>query len=379
MTHVTRGTWAVLGLLAAGLVLAEWLLGRTPPEVPAGVRLGGGLVLGAAVVLARVVPPAGLGLMILVQVAVVVGSVPLATDALAMAVIMYLCARHGGRATLWASGLLMPPAYVLTGAFLVNPGTEAVRRIEQAGLTTDPVAIVLLVLTVASPLALPWLLGVTLRWRARAQRGRVALLRAEAETEALEQQAQLARDVHDVVGHSLAVILAQADSVRYLEVATPPEVQGVLDTIADSARSSLTEVRQVLTADHVAPGPSDLDALIGAIPPTAATLSDRVVGQPRPLPPDTAAVARRVLQEMLTNALKHGRGGVVEVVRDWRDGLRLVVTNDVLAAADAPGEGMGLTSMRQRVTAAHGVLEVRRDAGRFAVDAWLPLHGGRPE
>jgi two-component system sensor histidine kinase DesK len=86
-----------------------------------------------------------------------------------------------------------------------------------------------------------------------------------------------------------------------------------------------------------------------------------------------------VLQEMLTNAMKHGNGGVIEVVRDWRDGLRLMVTNEVAGSTGPASDGMGLTSMRQRVTAAQGELELRRDAGRFAVDAWLPLHGGKPE
>jgi signal transduction histidine kinase len=376
---VTRATWARTGLLAVGVVLAEWLVGAPGGAGADGVRLAAGIALGVAVVLARVLPPAGLGAMFLLEAAVMVAGVTLTTDALAMGIVMYLCARHGGRATLWASGLLMPVAYVFTGAFLVNPGTEAARRIDQAGLTADPTAIVLLALTIASPLALPWLLGVTLRWRARAERGRVALMRAEVEAGTLEQQAQLARDVHDVVGHSLAVILAQADSVRYLDVATPPQVQGILDTIADSARGSLTEVRQVLAAEAAPRAASDLDDLIAAVPPGSGILRDRVVGRPRPLPPDTAAVAHRVLQEMLTNAMKHGNGGVIEVVRDWRDGLRLMVTNEVAGSTGPASDGMGLTSMRQRVTAAQGELELRRDAGRFAVDAWLPLHGGKPE
>lgn len=363
-------------MLAAAVVATETFVGGSTRAESLGVRLGAGIAFAAAIVISRIRPAAGLALMLVLETLVVVIAVRVSTDALAMGIIMFICARHGGRATLWASGLLMPLAYVVTGAFLVNPVTEAVGRIDRAGLTSDPIALVLLVLAIASPLALPWLLGVTLRWRARAERTRMALLRTEVETHTLERQAQLAHDVHDVVGHSLAVILAQASSVRYLDPPPQPRVQEVLDTIADNARQSLTEVRQVLAGETQSRHASDLDDLISAIPPGSATIRDRVIGQPRLLAPDTATVASRVLREMLTNAMKHGGGGEVEVVRDWRDGLRLVVTNEVSEQAEPSPDGIGLESMRQRVAAAHGCLEVRRDAGRFTADAWLPLQRG---
>jgi signal transduction histidine kinase len=362
--------------LAAAVVVTETVVGTSARAEAAGVRLSAGIAFAAAIVISRLRPAAGLVLMLLLEALVVVTGIRVSTDALTMGLVMYFCARHGGRSTLWASGLLMPLAYIITGAFLVNPGTEAVRRLDRAGLTTDPTALVLLVLTIASPLALPWLLGVTLRWRARAERTRLALLRTEVESHTLERQAQLAHDVHDVVGHSLAVILAQAGSVRYLDPPPQPRVQEVLDTIADNARQSLTEVRQVLAGEIQSRQASDLDDLISAIPPGSATIRDRVIGQPRLLAPDTATVASRVLREMLTNAMKHGDGGEVEVVRDWRDGLRLVVTNQVGDHVEQSPDGIGLASMRQRVAAAHGCLEVRRDAGRFTADAWLPLQRG---
>ena len=380
---MTRATVAKTALFAAAVMVVEWVLAAPGGQqgLP-GFRFALSLGLGAAASLSRVVPLASLALMIVVEGVALLSGSALATDELVMAVVMYHCARHGECPTLWISGFLMPAAYVLTGAFLVNPGTEAAQRIDRSGLTDDPIAIALLVVTIASPLALPWLLGLTLRWRAKAERGRLALLRAEGESEVKEQQAKLTRDVHDVVGHSLAVILAQAESVRYLAVPTPPEVLGILDTIADSARSSLTEVRHVLTADSPRPAVTDLDELIAKIPASAATLRNRVVGTPRPMPPDTASIAHRVLQEMLTNALKHGDGGEIDVLRDWHDGLRIAVGNGAAdshsGAADSHfTDGMGLAGMRQRVQAAQGVLEVRRDQARFTVEARIPLPGGR--
>jgi signal transduction histidine kinase len=371
--NLTRGTWVGLGVTAACVVAAESLAGGAGRPV----HVASGVVLASVVVLARVRPAAGLVVMCAVEAIAAVAGVPLVADALVMGLVMYLCARHGSAATLWASGVLTPLAYVLTGAFLANPATDAVQRAEQAGLAAAPTTLVTLALAVAAPLALPWLLGAGLRWRDRAERDRAALLRAEVETAASQQRTRLAHDVHDVVGHSLAVIVAQADSVRYLDATTPPEVQRILDTIADSARSSLTEVRHVLTEDASARRDTDLDGLIDAFPSGAGTVRDRVVGVARPLPPDTAAVAHRVLQEMLTNVMKHGDGGTVEVMRDWRDGLRVAVTNGVRPGVEPSPSGLGLASLRQRVTAAHGTLEVHRDSARFTVEARLPLRGGQ--
>ena len=334
-------------------------------------RVAVALGLGCAVVLARAIPLAGVAALLLVEIGAVVTGFPIAADELAVALVIYQCARRGGPVTLWLSGILVPAAYVLSGAFLANAGTDAAEAIDQSGLTDDPLAIALLLLTIASPLALPWLLGLSLRWRDHAEGTRRALVVARTEAQAGERQAQLARDVHDAVGHSLVVILRQADSVRYLSDQTPPAVLEVVDNIASSARASLTEVRHVLSTGATAEALPDLDDLVARIPASAATVHDQVVGRPRPLPPNTASIAHRVLQEMLTNALKHGDGNEIDVVRDWTDGLRLVVSNpapDVMRS-----DGMGLSGMRQRLLAVDGALEVRRDQGRFSVEARIPI------
>ncbi len=366
-------------VLGAGVFVVELVLaaaGSDPGWLP--LRIAVAAALAAAVVIARVEPLAGVAVVTGVEVTGVVSGIPIAADELAIALVVFQCARRGGPLTLWISGLLVPAAYLLSGAFLANAGTEAAQRVDRSGLTDDPVAVGLLLLTIASPLALPWLLGLSLRWRARAERARHALVIAQAEAEAKEQKAQLARDVHDVVGHSLVVILRQADSVRFLEADTSPAVLSVLDDIAASARASLTEVRSVLSRGRATAPPRDLDDLMARIPPSVATVHDRVIGEPRPLSSSAASVAHRVLQEMLTNALKHGEDAEIEVLRDWRDGLRLTVSNR--SDRPEPGEGMGLSGMRQRLLTVDGALEARHEDGHFIAQAHIPLpHGGAAE
>lgn len=369
---LTRRTALGAGLIAVVVALTELALARLGDVEPGGAtRILVALVLGASAGLSRLSPLYGAALLIVVELGANGAGVAVAADELAVAVVIFQCARYGGLTTLWVSGLLVPAAYLLSGAFLANAGTDAVQRIGDSGLTDKPAAIALLIVTIASPLAAPWLLGFGLRWRARAERDRHALAVAEAQSQAQEREAQLAREVHDVVGHSLVVILRQADSVRFLADDTPEVVLTAVDHIAASARSSLTEVRRVLSSGVSVPVSADLDELIGSIPALVATVDDRVLGTPRTLPSTTAAVALRVLQEMLTNALKHGDGDRVEVTRDWRDGLLLRVRNP--AVDPVRSDGMGLAGMRERLQAIGGSLVVRREHDMFTVEATIPV------
>ncbi|QCW50243.1 hypothetical protein FE634_07175 [Nocardioides dongxiaopingii] len=259
------------------------------------------------------------------------------------------------------------------------------------------------VVIVVGLLGLPWLAGIAMRFSDRARASQVSQARAEEEAaravresgQALEiarlrdEQARLARDVHDVVGHSLAVILAQAESAQYLPDDDPARLKQTMATIATSARSSLQEVRAVLTPDSVAgAAPRPLDTLVEGVRAGGHEVVSRELGTPQPLPPELEVVAYRVLQEMLTNAVKHGsRDEPVFVERHWPDGtnardLRIEVRNAVLAAPpEGTGEvddtGRGLDGMRQRLEAVGGRLDVRRrdeDAVvTFTVTAWLPV------
>ncbi len=168
------------------------------------------------------------------------------------------------------------------------------------------------------------------RAHAEAARSRAEAVATEAEATATRAidvaeseriRAAIARDVHDVVGHSLAVIIAQADSVPFLD--DEARVREVSATIASTARSSLMEVRQVLgqidgTGDA---GPATLDEIVQGIRDAGVTVDHTVRGVPRAFGPDAGTAARRVLQEMLTNALRHGAPGMPVTVREtWRSG-----------------------------------------------------------
>jgi signal transduction histidine kinase len=257
----------------------------------------------------------------------------------------------------------------------------------------------------AALLGLPWMAGMVLRVGARARTtadmASVDVARAEADraqarqiARLREDQARLARDVHDVVGHSLAVILAQAESGQYLPDAEPAALKATLATIATSARTSLQSVRQVLSAtqEDVAASPPGLDSLVEGLRTSGHEVVSTLSGAPQPLPPDLALTTFRTLQEMITNAMKHGRRDrPITVERRWPDGdweatLRISVTNAaaVEPAAHAPDwtAGHGLTGMRQRVESAGGRLDVdRRDVAgeyRFTATAWIPVRRPLP-
>jgi signal transduction histidine kinase len=252
----------------------------------------------------------------------------------------------------------------------------------------------------AALLGVPWMAGMVLRVTARARTtadiASADVARAEADrmqarqiARLREDQAQLARDVHDVVGHSLAVILAQAESGQYLSDGDPAALKTTLANIATSARTSLQSVRQVLSAtqDGATVSTPDMDSLLEGLRMSGYEVVCTRSGMPRPVPPELQLVAFRVLQEMVTNAMKHGRRDRPIVVdRRWPDGtgedtLRISVRNAAVAdcAARPPDwtAGHGLTGMRHRLRPVGGRLDVDRRvvAGEptFTVTSWIPL------
>ena len=312
------------------------------------------------------------------------------TTELSLAWVSFSCARWGSTPTLVTSGLSGPLVALLLGASsLVSPllGTGVLLGPLVNGLGGTEIVLVLVVAVIGSVLTLiPWLVGLLFRSRSREQASARGEERATAQAAASyevarlqEQQARLARDVHDVVGHSLTVILSQAEAAQYLPD-EPTRLKQTLATIAESARSSLLDVRQVL-ASTTAP-PQDVDVLsqvIDGVRAGGVDVVDSVEGTPQPLPPELAEVARRVLQEMVTNALRHGdRSRPVVVERHWEGDLRVEVTN--ACPEEEPtvvlGSGSGIDGMRSRLEAVGGRLDVRRRTGEpstFTATAWVPV------
>jgi signal transduction histidine kinase len=345
------------------------------------------VVLGtaAAVALVRRAPASSLVLAWLIPLCQVLTSTPLVVTQAAVAVVAFGAARWGDRAVLWASALSIAAgsviAVLLTGAGVVHLTIPFASwdlitgTVDQLGLGWQIGTVVVF----GALLGTPWLGG--LAWRISDQ-ARLDLEQAARERAGAEQtarirdvQARLARDVHDVVGHSLAVILAQAESGRYLPDDDPAALKSALATIATSARTSLRDVREVLTATR--DSADDLDRLIGNLREGGHEVVSSQEGTPRPLPEERRVAVYRVLQEMLTNAIRHGlRGGALTVRRSWSpDVLEVEVRNAVPAgAADRPETpGSGLDGMRERLVAVGGSLAAGVHGDVYVATARIPL------
>ena len=306
--------------------------------------------------------------------------------------------RWGSRALLWASGISIPIATAFALAYIgvLAQGLWATRiarnliiPLTDAGISWPLVVLPL----IAGILALPWLAGLATRYAIAARTSRQSQEVAEADAELAhrersqmeeiallrEGQARLARDVHDVVGHSLTVILAQAESGQFVDSGDPEALKRTMANIALTARSSLQEVRAVLSSpDGTTQHRTDLDALVDATRASGSDIFVTDTGVPRPLPPELATVAFRVLQEMLTNSIKHGtRDSAIAVSRDWGEQLRIQVTNHARQDSSMPGSagGNGIEGMRRRLASVGGHFEMR---GASAVDPTFTASASLP-
>ncbi|WP_329221345.1 histidine kinase [Streptomyces sp. NBC_01485] len=402
-----RRAWAPdaavgLAVLLLGLLEVAW---RAPSTVDGRQLL---LVVSAATVVggSRRAPGAALALAALVSVAQVLAAAPFLLVQVGEASVLFGCVRWGNRATLWLSGLAAPLAAGLVLLHAAAGGPLPITGplgglsiwLSQSGANWAYVVLV----TAVTLLGLPWLAGLTVRFAERARAAKRSQEAAEADTERAhaersqaqeiaalqEEQARLARDVHDVVGHSLAVILAQAESAQYLpdDEDARDNTKRIMQNIATSARSSLQDVRHVLTDAPADAGgrAGRLDDILTGVRAGGQEVIHTEHGTERPLAPDVRNVALRVLQESLTNAVKHGRRSVpVRLDRHWpqRPGeheLRIQVRNAIAAEPrSVPSAGLGLAGMRQRLALVGGRLDIQRGTGsegeEFQVTAWIPV------
>ena len=195
---------------------------------------------------------------------------------------------------------------------------------------------------------------------------------------------RIAREVHDVVAHSLAVVIAQADGARFAAETKPASVAPALEAIADTARRALGEVRTMLhdlrTSGEggAVPGQDDLVGLVEGIRELGVEVEEATFGQPMPLAEHTGLALYRVAQEALTNSMRHGdRAAPVGFELDWGDReVVLVVTNAVPAEVVPATErsGHGITGMRERAADVGGDCSAGVGSnGRFRVRVALPI------
>ena len=249
------------------------------------------------------------------------------------------------------------------------------------------------VLSLATFPVAAWALGALARTRTAyvdslIQRNEQLRREAEqrAELGATQERARIAREMHDVVAHGLSVIVVQADGARYAAEQDPALAPKALETVAQTAREALAEMRQLLgllrdgdALTRPQPRLSDIATLIEETQAGGTTVIATLPGLDAQVPEGIALTAFRVVQESLSNVRKHAGPGAAARVTVTADGgsLTIEVTDDGRgAAADGPGEsgGLGLVGMRERISAHNGTLETGpAPGGGFRVYAKMPL------
>ena len=219
-----------------------------------------------------------------------------------------------------------------------------------------------------------WLAGE----RTRLRRQRIADLEERA---VVEERTRIARDLHDSVGHAINVILVHAGAARLLHERDPQRSRAALETLEDVARDTIGDIDHMVRAlrDESTRAPVGLAALDGLVArhrEAGLTVELDVSGQKPPLPPAVDQAAFRILQEALTNAARHGRGGAKVSLVYGLGAVELDVANAVADGASATSSGLGLVGMRERTELLGGSFETEASNGRFRVHVRLPYGAG---
>jgi signal transduction histidine kinase len=237
-----------------------------------------------------------------------------------------------------------------------------------------------------------WAVGAIIRGR-RLRTAELELLTAElAQQRDLQAQAavavergRIARELHDVVAHNVSMMVVQAGAADRVLEGDQPDVRRALAAIAGTGRETVDEMRLLLgvvrsdEGDGLSPQPglADLDQLVSNVRSAGLHVDLRVEGERSPLSPGVDLSAYRIVQEALTNVLKHTETARVEVtVRYANDAVQVEVCDDGRPREPTAGGGNGLIGMRERVAMLGGEFRAgaRRDGG-FAVFARLPIAG----
>ena len=239
-----------------------------------------------------------------------------------------------------------------------------------------------------------WAFGRWMRWRRRElwtlheQAAASDRDREEAaRTAVADERARIARELHDLVAHSVGVIVIQSQAAQRVLLTDPVAAEQALASIEVTGRQGLQEMRRllgVLVASEpdapLAPSPSlrHLDALIERVRLAGLPVELSVDGEARPLPPGVDLSAYRIVQEALTNALQHSGAAAVRVHLSYGgDSVEVEVSDDGTAkepAGTSAGGGHGLVGMRERVTLYGGTLHAGREPdGGYLVRAHLPV------
>ncbi|MGI5481624.1 sensor histidine kinase [Streptomyces lavendofoliae] len=234
------------------------------------------------------------------------------------------------------------------------------------------------------------LLAVTVRHTRREAKEEVSAQQTVTERERskrtlLEERTTIARELHDVVAHHMSVVAIQAEAAPYRVENPPPELEQAFATIRENAVAALTELRRILgvvrAEDYEAPDApqptlADLDSLIANVREAGLTVDATVTGAARELPQGVELSAYRIVQEALSNVLRHAPGASAKVEVSYvLGGLGLRVVNGPARGLvkPSPGAGHGITGMRERVAMLDGEMTAEStEDGGYEVAAFIP-------
>ncbi|MET9686825.1 sensor histidine kinase [Streptomyces coeruleorubidus] len=358
--HIT-GFWVTAALIdyAGG----GWRHNAHTLDVPGWLLLTLSLGLSVPLLWRRTHPRAVLAAMALFALVNAWTGAALQAALLQLAVVFHVALRRPLRDLWWATALVMAPVLV-----------SVARHGE--GTWDQQVGSQLMSITVAA------LIGITVRTRrnyTEALEDRARRLETERDQQArlatATERARIAREMHDIIGHNLSVITGLADGGRYAAAKSPERAAQALDAIATTSRQALTELRRLLdvmreeeqNGDLVGadltpqPGLTDLDQLLDVVRSAGLPVHTTTHGRPT-LPPGRQLTVYRVIQEALTNTLKHaGPGATAEIELSYEDKGAVTVTITDTGngcRTDGPSrDGRGLPGMRERTALYGGTLE----------------------
>lgn len=315
-----------------------------------------------------------------------------------------LLARHAYPDVLYIASLITTVA--LYSAIAYSP----YRQLSLAGLPVAAVVLVLLISRAQLPHFPNWINGVLLLfpvvaaalghrlWARRAEEGQARLRALEMDQiESLRQaveheRARIARELHDVVTHNVSVMVIQAGAARMVVEQNPAMAKEAMAAVETGGRAAMSDLRHVMglltmdsSGDNPAaqaelapqPGLDGLETLVARMHPTGIEITLDVTGRRRALPPGVELTAYRVVQEALTNMVKHAVGAAATIqVHYGDDELTVDVANTEghQGAAAATGSGKGLIGLRERLALYGGTLHTGpRLTGGFRVKASIPL------
>jgi signal transduction histidine kinase len=291
-------------------------------------------------------------------------------------------------------------------AFLLGNLRE--RRLAAIGLVIVTASIVTVVYNIPGPQPVSWLIFIPLRFvagwvagyalRERSEQAEAAEERAaqaERDREAAariavaEERARIARELHDIVAHAVSVMVLQVGAVRHRLPATSAEDREALRSVERAGRMALSEMRRLLAAMRSdgdglelgpQPGLDGLDSLLDEVGRAGLPVELHVDGEPFPLPRGIELSAYRIVQEGLTNALKHAQASDADVTVRYRpDELKIEVRDNGRAGAAGDGLGHGLVGIRERVKIYGGEMTAGVvSEGGFVLSTRLPIADEAP-